>query len=300
MRGVWFYSCGLWCGPWKISKMWLCRRQEKHLDGEGVWVKAAPSHLQKQSLREEDDCPCCCCRRPPTNNSPSSFTKMRIIFQSSLSSYFPPSLAFWLDISDEETRKQINLPFFFLNTYHHIIDWIFKSALNKKVQRVPSKCQNRCFPWKHLILQPLRLSHALLGFIHLEPSIACSWASSKLDDIGLLLRTEKLLGATSLCGPSGFRKAYFACPGRTPKRNLPVTCQGVAGPDVCFWQCWADTSICQVCLFMTPSRQLEKRWKGLLDLRKKVVRKEREEGEALAKLRFPSDISEHVVFLLAK
>lgn len=159
---------------------------------------------------------------------------------------------------------------------------------------------NRCFPWKHLILQPPRLSHALLGFIHLEPSIACSWASSKLDDIGLLLRTEKLLGATSLCGPSGFRKAYFACPGRTPKRNLPVTCQGVAGPDVCFWQCWADTSICQVCLFMTPSRQLEKRWKGLLDLRKKVVRKEREEGEALAKLRFPSDISEHVVFFASQ
>ena len=40
------------------------------------------------------------------------------------------SLAFWLDISKEETRKQINLLFFF-NTYHHIIIWICKSSLKK-------------------------------------------------------------------------------------------------------------------------------------------------------------------------
>lgn len=31
-----------------------------------------------------------------------------------------------------------------------------------------------------------------------------------------------------------------------------------------------------------------------------MVRKEHEEGEALAELKFPSDISEHVVSLLAK
>lgn len=41
-----------------------------------------------------------------------------------------------------------------------------------------------------------------------------------------------------------------------------------------FWQSWADVSLCRGCFFMTPSRQLEKRWKGLLDLKKKVVRKE--------------------------
>ena len=72
------------------------------------------------------------------------------------------------------------------------------------------------------------------------------------------------------------------------------------GPECVLLACRVDTSICQACLFMTPSRQLEKRWKDLLDSGKKVVRKEHEEGEALAELKFPSDISEHVVSLLAK
>lgn len=46
------------------------------------------------------------------------------------------------------------------------------------------------------------------------------WGASKLGDIELLLWVGEFLGSPSLYGPSGFKRAHFACPGRIPNWNL--------------------------------------------------------------------------------
>lgn len=113
------------------------------------------------------------------------------------------------------------------------------------------------YPWKHLLLQTQRLSYVLLCFIHLETPIVCSWASSKVEDIdcfsewGSFWELLLYMATASSKGP--------LCLSWKDAQSKPsVTCQGVVGLDVCFSQCWADMSICQACLFMAPSRQLER------------------------------------------
>lgn len=86
---------------------------------------------------------------------------------------------------------------------------------------MPHKCQNRFF----FLLKVY--SCGLWGFRMLcfvvfssKLPLCALWGSSRLDDIGLLLWMGAFLGAPFLYGPSGFRRAHLACPGRTPNWNL--------------------------------------------------------------------------------
>lgn len=120
------------------------------------------------------------------------------------------------------------------------------------------------------------------------------WGSSKLCDIELLWMGE-FLGAPSLYGPSGFKRAHFACPGGYPIETFSDTSRS-AEPGCTLLAVLSWHEHLSGLLFYGSLQTAWKRWKGLLDLRKKVVRNEHEDSEALAELRFPSDVSEHVGF----
>lgn len=134
----------------------------------------------------------------------------------------------------------------------------------------------------------------LLCFTFLEAPIVCPWAASKLRDIGLLLRMGKLPGAPSLRGP-GASRAHFACPGRTPNETFSDM-SGISGFGCVLLAVLSWHEHLSGLLFYGSLQTAWERWKGLLDLRKKVVRKEHEESEALGELRFPSDVSTHGFF----
>lgn len=298
MRGVWFYSRGFWSRPWKMSKMWMWRREEKHLDGEGCGRKGTSFSSPEARVLERRMPWQSLLLLPPVSNSPSSSRKRRIIFPISISSSFSLSLAFWLDVSTEETGRQFNYVFF--NTYRRLIIWICESLKKKKKD-------NHClinvkidfFPCKHLTLQSLRLSHVLLCFTHLETSIVCSWASSKLDDIGLLLWMGKRLQMPSLLAPVGSEgPTSLVLEGHPSETFSDMSRSGRPGCALLAVLSWHEHL--SGCFFMTPSRQLEKRWKGLLDLRKKVVRKEHEECELLQSSGSPLTSQNTWFLLLAK